>query len=160
LNLASLTAEEKTTQFLREQGEKSLNQSFPGRSGKIECMGQVVELFVGRPKDLRIGVADIEDPGAAEKVDIDISVQVFNRRAAPPPDRHGQSSRVGYGRSLEGGLKIKEPPGTRAGRRSLDQRRSGERIALEFFSMSSLGHGIHYPVLAPPGFLFSIRIKT
>jgi hypothetical protein len=82
---------------------------------------ELVELIGYGSQDIGVGMADIHDTGSSKKIDIDVSVNIFDCRPLSQTESHGQSPRIRDGRSLTFRLKLEKLFGFRPRRCDLNK---------------------------------------
>ena len=110
------TGEEQAAELGGEDGAQGFDQRLAGRAGDVERVRQVSHLVAGGIEDRGVRVADVEDPGAAEEIDVDVAVDVLDRGPAAAAQGHGQAARVGDGRAFVPLLEFEEGAGPGPGR--------------------------------------------
>src|SRR4030042_6059580 len=129
----SRAAEEKAAQLGGENAPQDFNQGSPSLARNVQSMRQVGHLEAGGFQDLRVAVTDVEHSGAAEKVDIDVAIDVLH--GGPPATAHGHRETPGirYCRALMRPRIFEEYLRLRPRGRCRDQRRPGVGELFEAF---------------------------
>lgn len=108
-------------QLFRKKGEQRLDQGFSAWVWKVERMGEFGELVLGRFQDFGVGMAHVHDAGAAEEIDVEISIHVLDRGSPGPTEGHGHSLRIGDRGTFVGRLESEEVSGRGTRRSNFDQ---------------------------------------
>jgi hypothetical protein len=95
-------------EFIRQDCFEEAGHRFAGGSGDVERVGEIVDLVTAGLEDIRMAVADIEDAGPSEKIDINISVDVLHGSSLASPKSHRQPPGIGYSRPFVKALKFQK----------------------------------------------------